>query len=154
MDIFADNIYAIFNLIEEKKDDESLVNIKVISKQYLTYYLYRIFVKFINFFENALSTSDIKKLLEYFNIPKEHDMKNPYPIAGKIPIDEELLNVIILTFIDIFQKTVTYINSLTSDAIPRNIIEFFKQKDMKTILKDLFDLQKLLPGISISSINQ
>ena len=42
MDVFKTNIYNIYNLINDDKNESSLVNTKIISKQYLAYYIYRI----------------------------------------------------------------------------------------------------------------
>ena len=48
MEKFKNNIYNIYNLINDE-DNKSirLVNSKLISKQYLAYYIYRIITKYI-----------------------------------------------------------------------------------------------------------
>ena len=49
MDAFVSDITSIFDLINDNKDSKSIVNSTIMSKQYLGYYLYRIFTKYILF---------------------------------------------------------------------------------------------------------
>jgi len=56
MEKFTNDIYGVFQLINNNKDTKSIVNIVIISKQYLAYYLYRIIIKFINKNSRLLTT--------------------------------------------------------------------------------------------------
>lgn len=152
MDKFTNDIYGIFELINNNKDSKSIVNITIISKQYLVYYLYRIITKFINIFEIAIPSTDINKLLRLLRIPKEHDRKQNYPLAGKMTNEEQLLDLIILTAIDMFNKVDKYIQSLPNTNAYNNIYEFIKIKDLPVIIQDIIDLQKLIPGLSVPAI--
>ena len=152
MEKFTNDIYGVFELINNNKDVKSIVNIIILSKQYLAYYLYRILVKFINLFEIAIPSVDIKTLFKYLRIPSEHDRTQNYPLAGKMTNEEELLNLIILTEIDMFNKVDKYAQTLPNPASYNNVYEFLKTKDLPVIIQDLIDLQKLIPGLSVSAI--
>ena len=152
MEKFTNDIYGVFELINQGKEVKSIINIVVLSKQYLAYYLYRIMTKFMNMFEVALSSKDIDNLLRLFRIPREHDRTKNYPLAGKMPNEEEILNLIILTLLDMFNKVDKYINTLPSPGGYSAIYEFLKLKELPVIIQDLIDLQKLIPGLSVSAI--
>jgi len=152
MEKFTNDIYGVFQLINNNKDTKSIVNIVIISKQYLAYYLYRIIIKFINIFEIAIPSADINNLLKILRIPKEHDRTKNYPLAGKMTNEEQLLDLIILTAIDMFNKVDKYILSLPNPDAYNSIYEFIKIKDLPIIIQDIIDLQKLIPGLSVSAI--
>ena len=152
MEKFTNDIYGVFELINNNKDAKSIVNIVILSKQYLAYYLYRIIIKFINLFEIAIPSADINNLLKLLRIPKEHDKTKNYPLAGKMTNEEQLLDLIILTAIDMFNKVDKYIQTLPNPDAYNSIYEFIKIKDLPVIIQDIIDLQKLIPGLSVSAI--
>ena len=152
MDKFTNYIYGVYELINEGKETKSIINVTVISKQYLAYYLYRIITKFMNVIEVAIPSKDINTVLKLLRIPKEHDRRKNYPMVGKMTNDEELLNLIILSCIDILNKVDKYIQTLPNDAGYSAIYEFIKLKELPIIIQDLIDLQKLVPGLSVSAI--
>ena len=152
MEKFTNDIYGVYELINEGKNSKSIINITIISKQYLAYYLYRIITKFMNIVEIAIPSKDINTLLKLLRIPKEHDKLKNYPMAGKMTNDEELLNLIILSAIDTLNKVDKYIKTLPNDTGHSTLYEFIKQKDLPIIIQDLIDLQKLVPGLSVNAI--
>jgi hypothetical protein len=152
MEKFTNNIYGVFELINNSKDAKSIVNIVILSKQYLAYYLYRIITKFINLFEIAIPSADINNLLKLLRIPKEHNKTQNYPLAGKMTNEEQLLDLIILTAIDMFNKVDKYIQTLPNPDAYKKIYEFINIKDLPIIIQDIIDLQKLIPGLSVSAI--
>jgi hypothetical protein len=152
MEKFTNDIYGVYELINEGKSTKSIINTTIISKQYLAYYLYRIIAKFINLFEIAIPSTDINNLLKLLRIPKEHDRTKNYPLAGKMTNEEQLLDLIILTAIDMFNKVDKYILSLPNPDAYNSIYEFIKIKDLPIIIQDIIDLQKLIPGLSVSAI--
>lgn len=152
MEKFTNDIYGVFELINNNKDVKTIINISILSKQYLAYYLYRIIVKFINIFEVGIPTGDIKNLFKILRIPAEHDIRKNYPLAGKMTNDEQILDLIILTEIDMFNKVDKYIQTLPKPDSYNEIYNFIKTKELSTIIQDLIDLQKLIPGLSVSAI--
>jgi len=152
MDKFTTDIYNIYELINKDKNTKTIINSVVISKQYLAYYLYRIITKFMGVAELAIPSKDLTTFIKLLRIPKEHNRLKNYPMAGKMTNDEDLLNLIILTSIDILTNIDKYIKTLPSDNKYSYIYDFLKLKELTTILQDLIDLQKLIPGLSVSEI--
>jgi hypothetical protein len=152
MEEFAQNLFKINELINDNDETMSIIKVKMLSKQYLAYYIYRIITKYIKHIENGASYSDIVEFMTYLRIPVEHNNKLSYPLVGKMTNDNELLDLIILRGIDMLTKTNKYLNSLSNTKSSQDMIDFFKEKDLTTMLQDLIDLQKLIPGLSVSAI--
>ena len=155
MEDFKNNINNIYNLINNQESGKSLINIKTISKQYLAYYIYRIVMKYIVLVEMAASSNDINFFLNLLRIPKEHNRLLIYPMAGKMTNETANLDMIILGGIDLFNKVNNYINALNgpySDKKYQDFYTFLNEKKLPVIIKDIMDLQKLLPGLSVPII--
>ena len=153
METFTNDLYSIYELINNNDESKSFLNIKTISKQYLAYYIYRIITKYYNVVEIGLSSTDINEFMSYLRIPKEHNRMLNYPLSGKLTNDSKILDMIVLKGIDILIKTDKYIKSLPSDVVAYDdFYNFFKQKELTIIIQDLIDLQTLLPGLSVPEI--
>ena len=154
MKTFIDDINAIYDALNTNKDSNNkkhIIKTSLLSKQYLTYYLYRILTKFINLILLSISAKQIRKLLSLLQIPKEHDYTKNYPLVGRMTNDEKLLNLIILTILDIFTNVDIYINTLPNKDNYDNLYKFLKSKSIEIILKDLQDLYTLIPNITIKA---
>ena len=154
MEKFVNDIYSIYELINNNNDSKSFINVKTISKQYLAYYIYRIITKFMNLFEDALSGSAIDEFSTLLRIPKVHNRMLNYPLAGKMTNDEQLLDMITLMGIDMFNKLDKYIKAQSHMDKYTDFFTFLEQKAMPVIIQDLIDLQKLIPGLSVPAILQ
>lgn len=157
MDQFKDNIYNIYDMINNQDTEKSLnlINTKTISKQYLAYYIYRIVIKYVELVESAASSADVLFFMNLLRIPKEHNRLLNYPMAGKMTNDNDNLDMIILGGIDLFDKVKNYLNALNQDYSNvkfKNFYNFLKEKPLPVIIKDIMDLQKLLPGLSVPII--
>ena len=155
MDVFKTNIYNIYNLINDDKNESSLVNTKIISKQYLAYYIYRIVTKYIYLIETSSNHTDVDFFFSLLRIPKEHDRKLNYPIAGKLTNEPDMLDMIILSGIEMFDKINNFLNTLNNKNRQSKYHEFYtfiEEKELSVIIKDIMDLQKLLPGLSVPII--
>ena len=153
MEKFSKDIYSIYELINNN-ESTSFINVKTISKQYLAYYIYRIITKYMNIFENVLQNSKLSEFLTLLRIPKVHNRTLNYPLAGKMTNDEQLLDMIILMGIDFIIKLDKYIEVQPNKTNFVDIFTFIEQKTMPVIIQDLIDLQKLIPGLSVSAIRQ
>ena len=154
MDIFVNDINAIYDSLNNNKDinnKKHIIKTSILSKQYLTYYLYRILTKFINLILLSIPVKKIRKLLSLLRIPKEHDYTKNYPLVGKMPNDDKLLNLIILTILEIFTNVDIYINTLPNKDSYHNFYKFLKSKSIDIILQDLQDLYTLIPNITIKA---
>ena len=157
MEKFKKNIYSVYNLIndEDNKKVASLINTKIVLKQYLAYYIYRIITKYIKLIEISTSSEDIEYVMKLLRIPIEHNRELNYPMAGKLTNENDILDMIILGGIDMFEKVNNYLNTLDKKNKQKKYQEFFKflkEKDLNVILKDLMNLQKLIPGLSVPII--
>ena len=154
MEKFVNDIYSIYELINNNNDSKSFINVKTISKQYLAYYIYRIITKFMNLFEAALTGSAIDEFLTLLRIPKVHNRMLNYPLSGKMTNDEQLLDMITLMGIDMFNKLDKYIKAQSHMDKYADFFTFLELKAMPVIIQDLIDLQKLIPGLSVPAIRQ
>ena len=155
METFKTNIYNIYNLINDDKHESSLVNTKIISKQYLAYYIYRIVTKYMYLVEQSSTSEDVNFFFSLLRIPTEHNRNLNYPLAGKLTNESEILDMCILGGIQMFEKINTYLNTL-NDKNKHNkykaFYTFMEEKTVSVIIKDIMDLQKLLPGLSVPII--
>lgn len=155
MEKFRENIYSIYTLINDEKNKISFINTKIISKQYLAYYIYRIITKYITIIELSTSVADINFVMSLLRIPEGHNRLLNYPMVGKMSNDNEILDMIILGGLDMFEKVDNYLNTLDRKNKQSKFQEFYKflkEKDLEVIIKDIIDLQKLIPGLSVPII--
>lgn len=153
MEIFTNDIYSVYELINNDNDSKTFMHIKTISKQYLAYYIYRIVTKYITIVELGATSGDVNDFMTYLRIPLEHNRLLNYPLAGKLTNDDKLLDMIVLKGIDLLTKSDKYIKSLpSSTSAYDDLNNFFKQKELTVIIQDLIDLQTLLPGLSVPQI--
>jgi hypothetical protein len=151
MDKFINDLNGIYELITNE-NSKSFINVKMISKQYLNYYIYRIISKYIMLTMNAVSNNELEKYFKLLRIPKEHNKLLTYPMGGKMTNDEELLDIIFYNGTDILNKIDKYLQSLKNISEYQDFFEFIERKDLQFIIQDLIDLQKLVPGLSVSAI--
>jgi hypothetical protein len=155
MEEFKNNIYNIYDLINTENNEKSLINTKILSKQYLAYYIYRIMTKYILLVEASVTKDDIDFFMSLYRIPREHNKRISYPMAGKMTNENDILDMIIIGSIDIFDKINNYLKTLNKKNKQLKYNEFYiflNEKKLPVIIKDLIDLQKLLPGLSVPII--
>ena len=155
MEEFKTNIYNIYDLINNENNEKSLVNTKIISKQYLAYYIYRIVTKYMYLVEQSSTTEDINFFFSLLRIPTEHNRRLNYPLAGKLTNELEILDMVILGGIQMFEKIDNYLKTLNNKNKQNKYKAFYtfmSEKTISIIIKDIMDLQKLLPGLSVPII--
>ena len=64
--------------------------------------------------------------MKLLRIPNEHDRRKNYPMAGKMTNEKELLDLIILSSIDILNKVDKYIQKLPNPDSYNDIYNFIK----------------------------
>lgn len=153
METFNDNLYSIFETLNNLDTSKGFINNKLLSKQYLAYYIYRIITKNYNLFISAISYKDMEEFFKYLRIPEMHDKTLPYPLVGKMPNDNEILDLIILGGIDIMNKTQKFIekNETFKQSYPQFFI-YVEDKTLEKIIADLVDLYKLVPNLAVPII--
>jgi len=102
MDAFVKNMFAIFTISKQPIQKQILVKHTIVEKQYICYYLYRIICKYEKLFENVVSYKRIRNIYNMLRIPKEKE-RLCYPMAQKMVNNDEALNLIIKSMLDIFK---------------------------------------------------
>lgn len=106
-----DNFISSINTIKQSQPD-----------LYITYYLYRVWVKNRNLVEYALNVEDFKKILTLIGLPEEyHELQIVYPLNKFMTSEnkDEVEKLIIQQLIDIdsyFKKLVNTSNNNTTDT--------------------------------------
>tara|TARA_B100000927_G_C16321830_1_gene411661 strand:- start:102 stop:728 length:627 start_codon:yes stop_codon:yes gene_type:complete len=109
MEKFNENILKLLDNIndskKEKNDAKKLINNYIIEKQFLAYYLYRIWIKYRKLVENVNTKTEFIKVLKYLEIPvKYHNMNVTYPLCNKMVNNEKQLDLVILTILKHLNK--------------------------------------------------
>ena len=160
MEQFLNDILSIYTLINKNNTTNTtntsnkkidIIQTAILSKQYLTYYLYRIIAKFMPLISIALPSKDITKLFKLLLIPREHDINKNYPLVGKMTYNEQTLDLIIKLILEMLSNLDKYINTLPNKDSYKMLYIFLETKNLSTIIQDIQDLQTLLPGISVKS---
>ena len=131
----------------------------IIEKQYLAYYLYRIWSKYRKLIENINTKTEFKKILTYIEIPIKYQKINiTYPMANKMITNEKQLNLIILSILKQFskvEKTYGSNNSNKKNNILKNkpkdemydkLNKFIVTKNIENIIQDIIRLKLYVPN--------
>lgn len=169
--LLLDNI----NKFKSQKDKTiKLVNNHIIEKQYIAYYLYRIWMNNRKIVKNANTKTEFNKVLNYLEVPiRYHNLDVVYPMANKMVNDERQLDMIILTILKHFNKVEKIFGSANTNKInvnkmnsledikkaaikPKNknydeFNEFIKYKSLELIIQDIVQLKMFVPNLSKSS---
>ena len=105
MEEFNSNILLLLDNIDKfkKQKDKTikLVNNHIIEKQYIAYYLYRIWMNNRKIVKNANTKTEFNKVLNYLEVPiRYHNLDVVYPMANKMVNNERQLDMIILTILE------------------------------------------------------
>lgn len=149
MDVFIENIINIKNEMNELKET-MIFNNQLRHKQYLVYYLYRIFCKNYSVFELLTMTDQLYEVRELMRLPPK--INKCVPLCGKIPNDLETINSILEKIITLFSNIGTVLKERSNLDADEKIIFLngfvFSKKDISTIKTDLILLSSLLPNLN------
>ena len=178
MEEFNSNILLLLDNVDKfkKQKDKTikLVNNHIIEKQYIAYYLYRIWMNNRKIVKNANTNTEFNKVLNYLEVPiKYHNLDVVYPMANKMVNNESQLDMIILTILKHFNKVEKIFGSANSNKINTNKMnsledikkaalkpknknyesfnEFIKYKSLELIIQDIVQLKMFVPNLSKSS---
>ena len=178
MEEFNSNILLLLdnvNKFKKQKDKTiKLVNNHIIEKQYIAYYLYRIWMNNRKIVKNANTKTEFNKVLNYLEVPiRYHNLDVVYPMANKMVNNERQLDMIILTILKHFNKVEKIFGSANTNKIninkmdsledikkaalkPKNknyesFNEFIKNKSLELIIQDIVQLKMFVPNLSKSS---
>ena len=178
MEEFNSNILLLLDNVDKfkKQKDKTikLVNNHIIEKQYIAYYLYRIWMNNRKIVKNANTKTEFNKVLNYLEVPiRYHNLDVVYPMANKMVNNERQLDMIILTILKHFNKVEKIFGSTNTNKIndnnmdsledikksalkPKNknyesFNEFIKYKSLELIIQDIVQLKMFVPNLSKSS---
>ena len=148
MDSFIKNIELINDDLN-KIQENYIIDSKVINKQLLVYYLYRIFCKFIELFKINTDIKKVNKILRLLKITT--DFKKCAPLVNKIPTNIKELNVLYRQLINIFKDINQNMKNLNSLG-DKNLLIYFKElidlkSDKEKVKEDLIVLSTLVPEL-------
>ena len=149
MDIFLQNVQGIYDYVQGLDISAELINSKIIHKQYIAYYLYRIICKYYNLIAPITNTVLIReKIFEPLNIPKFHE--GCYALVGRMIRDENVLDVVIdnmLKLLAAFEKKKTGLIDENNQEV-KDFNEFIASKNTVNIINnDIIKLYNYLPGL-------
>jgi hypothetical protein len=178
MDNFIATILVLHDNINEtatalKKSKKSLAKNSVSEKQYLAYYVYRIWIKYRKLISNVNTPSDFNKVLSYLEIPsKYYDMAVVYPLVNKMTSNENQLDYVILNIMNQMNKVAKlYSKPEAADpeakatdpeakatdpapvTIPKSpeydlLVNYLEGKNTENIIQDIIQLKLLIPNLA------
>lgn len=158
MDTFITTVMVIYdNINKEKEQGPRLINNKITEKQFLAYYIYRIWIKYRKLMEDVNTPTDVKQILLYMEIPKKyHDIYLTYPMADKMPINEKQLDLIILSMLKHLNQSYKIYGPRIdgSGSIPphskdyKMLTKYLTGKTIENIIQDVIQIKLLVPNLS------
>lgn len=171
MDNFIATILVLHDNINEtatalKKSKKSLAKNSVSEKQYLAYYVYRIWIKYRKLISNVNTPSEFNKVLSYLEIPsKYYDMEVVYPLVNKMTSNESQLDYVILNIMNQMNKVAKLYSKpeikespvgnkeKTPDTTPKSdeydlLVNYLEGKNTENIIQDIIQLKLLIPNLA------
>jgi hypothetical protein len=152
LDSFITSAMVIFDNINSDKmlARKTVINNTIIDKQYLAYYLYRIWIKHRKLMEKATSNADFDEILSFLEIPAKYQAMNlVYPMANKMTINEKQLDLVILSILKQFNRAnILYSGDANPPADFKQLTTYTEGKSVENIIQDIIQLKLLLPNLS------
>jgi hypothetical protein len=147
MDQFIQDINALIMIANEPVGKQPLIEHNVIEKQYIVYYLYRILCKYEQLFTTNLSYQMVRDIYNLLRIPAEKK-KGCYPMSQKMTSNDELLNLILSSMVELFNQLNENLKMTMTNKIFMGFKEFLDKKPLERIIQDLMELHQLVPNLS------
>lgn len=156
MDTFITTLMVIYdNINKEKQEGPRLINNKVTEKQFLAYYIYRIWIKYRKLMEDVNTPTNVRKILKYMEVPKKyHEIYLTYPMADKMPINEKQLDLIILSILKQLNQVYKVYGIRLDGSIPpeskdyKQLNKYLTGKTIENIIQDVMQIKLLVPNLS------
>ena len=156
MNNFNASILVLFDNINEKTQEtdpaKKILNNTVAEKQYLAYYLYRIWIKYKKLMIKVNGNTAFEEILEQMEIPvKYYNLDMVYPMANKMTNNESKLDKVILKILKQFNE-VEQVFGQPGDG-PKEVNfdklkEYVEYKSIENIIQDIMILKTLMPNLS------
>ena len=157
MNNFNASILVLFDNINEKTQEKDatkkILNNTVLEKQYLAYYLYRIWMKYKKLMIKVNGKTIYEEVLKHMEIPvKYFKLDIVYPMADKMTNKESNLDKIILKILKQFNECAQVYgqpgNQGPKDKDYDKLSELVEYKTIENIIQDIIQLKILLPNLS------
>lgn len=157
MNNFNASILVLFDNINEKTQEpdatKKILNNTVLEKQYLAYYLYRIWMKYKRLMVKVNGKTIFEEVLKHMEIPvKYFKLDIVYPMADKMTNKESNLDKIILKILKQFNEC-EQVYGQPKEQGPKDddykkLAELVEYKTIENIIQDIIQLKILLPNLS------
>jgi hypothetical protein len=153
---FITAIVVIFDNINAGKQESAskrLINNSLIEKQFLAYYIYRVWIKYRKLMESVNTPTEFKRILSYLEIPLKYQaIYLTYPMANKMTINEKQLDLIILSILKQLNGAFK-IYGQPGTTKPKNkdytmLDKYTEGKTVENIIQDIIQIKLLLPNLS------
>jgi hypothetical protein len=156
MNNFNASILVLFDNINEKTREidptKKILNNTVTEKQYLAYYLYRIWIKYKKLVISINGDTVFNDVLNDLEIPvKYFNLDITFPMANKMTNNESKLDKVILKILKQFNAvSAVYDKSgtMTTDKSYESLLEYVEYKTIENIIQDILQIKILLPNLS------
>lgn len=157
MNNFNASILVLFDNINEKTQEsdatKKILNNTVLEKQYLAYYLYRIWMKYKKLIIKVNGKTEFEKVLKHMEIPIKYFKLNiTYPMVDKMTNKESNLDKIILNILKQFNECAQVYGQPGGkgpiDQDYNKLSQLVEYKNIENIIQDIIQLKILLPNLS------
>jgi len=157
MNNFNASILVLFDNINEKTEEtdptKKILNNTITEKQYLAYYLYRIWMKYKKLMIKVNGQTDFEEILKNMGIPvRYYKLDIVYPMANKMINKESNLDKVILKILKQFNETEQVYGQPAGEGpiVPdyEKLNELVEYKSIENILQDIIQLKILIPNLS------
>lgn len=157
MNNFNASILVLFDNINEKTQEpdatKKILNNTVLEKQYLAYYLYRIWMKYKRLMVKVNGKTIFEEVLKHMEIPVKYlKLDIVYPMADKMTNKESNLDKIILKILKQFNECEQVYGQPEGqgpkDDDYQKLAELVEYKTIENIIQDIIQLKILLPNLS------
>jgi hypothetical protein len=156
VDDFIASILVLFDNIKiPATDPTKTINIlpTTIEKMYLTYYVYRTWIKYRRTIENAVGKPEFQNILEILGIPAKYfSVYISYPMANKMPVAEKQLDLILFTMLQQLHKAMDIYNKQPGGTGDYNqfveLTNYLTGKTLENIIQDILQIKMLVPNLA------
>lgn len=157
MNNFNASILVLFDNINEKTQEsdptKKILNNTILEKQYLAYYIYRIWMKYKKLMIKVNGKTVFEEVLKHLELPvKYFKLDIVYPMADKMTNKEDNLDKVILKILKQFNECEQVYGQSKGispkDNYYQKISELVEYKNIENIIQDIIQLKILLPNLS------
>ena len=156
VDDFIASILVLFDNIKIRATDPTkTINIlpTTIEKMYLTYFAYRVWIKYRRPIENAAGKADFQHVLELLGIPaKYYGVYISYPMANKMPVNEKQLDLVLFTMLQQLHSASRIYEKQPGGTGDYNqfveLTNYLLGKSLENIIQDILQIKMLVPNLA------